>query len=140
MIILLMYALIFVVAMFGYKIISARMQPESDYTSLKTVTFGDESAVTPNRAASIISIVTIFLIWGSFTGSKLIPSFMHMPGPFVGETSFDFQATDSSGKTDDGSVSVVVHYVDDPKDKPAVEEDTTGLAANVGVKVGKRVG
>ena len=136
MIILLMYIAIFVVAMFGYKIISARMQPDSDYTSLKTVTFGDESAVTPNRAASIISIVTIFLIWGSFTGSKLIPSFLHMPGPYVGETSFDFQATDSSGKTDDGSVSIVVHFVDDPKDAPTVEEDTAGIADNVGVKVG----
>lgn len=136
MIILLMYVAIFVAAMFGYKIISARMQPESDYTSLKTVTFGDESAVTPNRAASIISIVTIFLIWGSFTGSKLIPSFLHMPGPFVGETSFDFEATDSAGKTDGGNVSVVVHFVDDPKDAPAVDEDTTGFADNVGVKVG----
>lgn len=136
MIILLMYIAIFVVAMFAYKIISARMQPDSDYTSLKTVTFGDESAVTPNRAASIISIITIFLIWGSFTGSKLIPSFLHMPGPFVGETSFDFQAEDSTGKTDDGSVSIVVHYVDDPKEAPTVEEDAAGIADNVGVKVG----
>ncbi|MEM9573879.1 MAG: ABC transporter permease, partial [Pseudomonadota bacterium] len=135
MIILIMYAAIFLIAMFGYKMISARMQPDSDYTSLKTVTFGDESAVTPNRAASIISIITIFLIWGSFTGSKLIPSFLHMPGPFVGETSFDFQATDASGNTDDGSVSIVVHYVEDPQEAPAVEEDATGLADNVGVKL-----
>ena len=33
-----------------------------DYTSLKTVTFGDESAVKPDRIASILSVVVIFLI------------------------------------------------------------------------------
>ena len=57
-----------------------------DYTSLKTVTFGDESAVRSNRAASVISIVTIFVLWGAFTGSSLLPKFMHAPGPFVGDT------------------------------------------------------
>jgi taurine transport system permease protein len=36
-----------------------------DFTSLKTVTFGDESAVAPNRIASVVSVMTIFLIWGS---------------------------------------------------------------------------
>ena len=41
-----------------------------DFTSLKTVTFGDESAVRPDRAASVISVLTIFLLWGAFTGSK----------------------------------------------------------------------
>ncbi len=135
MIILLMYIAIFVAAMVAYKLIAARMQPEHDFTSLKTVTFGDESAVASNRAASIISVVTIFLIWGSFTGSNLIPSFLHMPGPFVGDTSFDFQAEDSTGKTDDGTVSIIVHMVDDPQEAPAVDEDTTGIAANVGVKM-----
>jgi taurine transport system permease protein len=53
-----------------------------DYTSLKTVTFGDESAVRPNRAAGIISILALFVLWGMFTGSSLLPRFLHMPGPF----------------------------------------------------------
>ena len=59
-----------------------------DYTSLKTVTFGDESAVRPNRAAGIISILALFVLWGMFTGSSLLPRFLHMPGPFEGTTSF----------------------------------------------------
>ena len=74
-------------------------KPRDDFTSLKTVTFGDESAVTPNRAASIISIIAIFAIWGSFTGSKLTP--IHVPGPFIGELSFEYTAMNASGETDD---------------------------------------
>jgi taurine transport system permease protein len=50
----------------------------------KTVTFGDESAVRADRAASVISLLSVFLIWGAFTGSKLVP--VHVPGPFVGDT------------------------------------------------------
>jgi taurine transport system permease protein len=50
----------------------------------------------PNRSASIISVLTIFLIWGSFTGS-LVPGFLHAPGPFVGETSFTYTLEDESG-------------------------------------------
>ena len=65
----------------GYKSLAGQIR---DFTSLKTVTFGDESAVRPNRAAGIISILTIFLMWGIFTGSSLLPSFLHAPGPFVG--------------------------------------------------------
>ena len=87
MIILLMYVAAFVAAFFIVHQISKRREIH-DFTSLKTVTFGDESAVRPNRAASIISIVTIFLIWGMFTGSKIVP--IHMPGPFIGDTEFTF--------------------------------------------------
>ncbi|MDP5358609.1 MAG: ABC transporter permease, partial [Paracoccaceae bacterium] len=64
------------------------LTPKRDYGSLKTVTFGDESAVTSNTAASVVSIVLIFVLWGAFTGSKLLPGFLHAPGPFVGEGSF----------------------------------------------------
>ena len=63
MIILFIYIAIFVAAMIGYKLISGFLTKKDDFTSLKTVTFGDESAVISNRAASIISIVAIFLIW-----------------------------------------------------------------------------
>jgi taurine transport system permease protein len=80
-----------------------------DLTSLKTVTFGDESAITPDRAASIISILTIFLVWGAFTGSKFAP--FHVPGPFMGETSFTYTAQNAAGETDDATVSISVHDV-----------------------------
>jgi taurine transport system permease protein len=78
----------------------------SDFTALKTVTFGDESAVRPDRAASILSILAIFLIWGAFTGSRLTP--LHVPGPFKGDLSFTYTATNSTG-SDDATVRVLVH-------------------------------
>ena len=80
-----------------------------DFTSLKTVTFGDESAITPDRGASIISILTIFLIWGAFTGSTLTP--FHVPGPFKGETSFTYTAQNAAGETNDGTVTISVHDI-----------------------------
>ena len=81
----------------------------TDFTSLKTVTFGDESAIKPDRGASFISILTIFLIWGAFTGSKLTP--FHVPGPFKGDTSFTYTAQNAAGETDDATVSIAVHAV-----------------------------
>ena len=86
MTLLLTYVVIFVVSYFAVTFVSRLSAAKSDFTSLKTVTFGDESAVTPNRIASVISIIAIFLIWGAFTGSKLTP--FHVPGPFIGETQF----------------------------------------------------
>ena len=92
----------------------------SDYTSLKTVTFGDESAVRPNRAAGVISIITIFVMWGIFTGSSLIPSFLHAPGPFLGETSFTYTAQVEGQPPDDAEVTVIVHPRGDNVDLPEV--------------------
>ncbi len=86
MIILLIYIAIFVIAFFVVKMIAGHLTQAHDFTSLKTVTFGDESAVTADRTASIISVITIFLIWGAFTGTKWVP--IHAPGPFVGDASF----------------------------------------------------
>ena len=80
-----------------------------DFTSLKTVTFGDESAVTPNRIASVVSVLTIFLIWGSFTGSSWVPRFLHAPGPFVGDTAFTYTLEAADGTTDDATVHVRVY-------------------------------
>jgi len=136
MIILFIYIAIFVAAMIGYKLISGFMTKKDDFTSLKTVTFGDESAVISNRAASIISIVAIFLIWGSFTGSKVVPSFLHVSGPYVGETSFTYEAKDASGATDTGTIKAVVHPVSQPAEKPVVDEAAnTGFAKDVAEKV-----
>ena len=66
-----------------------------DFTSLKTVTFGDESTVRPDRAASVISVVAIVVIWAAFTGSSLIP--FHVPGPFIGTTDFRYMAVNVQG-------------------------------------------
>ena len=106
MTILLIYIAIFTLSFF---IVTKLVQTATrDYTSLKTVTFGDESAVRPNRIAGVISILTIFVLWGAFTGSRLLPEFMHAPGPFVGETSFTYVAEAEDGSRDDAMVSLLV--------------------------------
>ncbi|SDX27255.1 ABC transporter permease [Litoreibacter albidus] len=110
MIILLIYVAIFVGAFFAVKYVAASTTPK-DYTSLKTVTFGDESAVRPSRAASIISVVSIFLLWAAFTGSSLIPSFLHAPGAFTGTGEFTY-TVEAGGETDDATVTVNVHDKD----------------------------
>ncbi|MGC1495271.1 MAG: ABC transporter permease [Sulfitobacter sp.] len=120
------YVGIFIAAFF---IITRVVQKaSSDYTSLKTVTFGDESAVRPNRYAGIISILTIFVMWGIFTGSSLLPSFLHAPGPFEGTTSFTYTA-EANGETDDATVSIVVHPREIDTKAPEVE-DGDGFAKN----------
>lgn len=119
MIPLLIYIAIFVAA---YFIVTKVVQHTStnDYTSLKTVTFGDESAVRPNRAAGVISILSIFVLWGMFTGSSLLPGFLHAPGPFEGTTSFTYTA-EANGERDDATVTVVVHPREVDTDAPEVE-------------------
>lgn len=128
MIPLLIYALIFVAA---YVIVTKVVHSTGlhDYTSLKTVTFGDESAVRPNRVAGIISILTIFLMWGIFTGSSLVPSFLHAPGPFEGTSTFTYTAQVEGQAPDDATVTVVVHPRDVETDAPEVEPGD-GFAKN----------
>ncbi|MBT3140117.1 ABC transporter permease [Phaeobacter gallaeciensis] len=109
------YIAIFVGAFYTVRFIAQKTAVQ-DYTSLKTVTFGDESAVQSNRAASIVSIVTIFVLWGAFTGSSLMPSFMHAPGPFIGDTTFTYTAQAPDGTKDDATVHVRVHPADEKPD------------------------
>ncbi|SHJ12743.1 taurine transport system permease protein [Shimia gijangensis] len=132
LIILLVYIAIFAGAFFIIKTLVHRSQ--SDYTSLKTVTFGDESAVVSSRAASIISVLTIFLIWGAFTGSKFVPGFLQAPGPFVGEVSFDYTLDDGAGARDDGTVSVRVYNFGEDTEKFEVEPGD-GMAKNDAVSM-----
>lgn len=113
----LVYLAIFISAFYVVRFIAQKTAIQ-DYTSLKTVTFGDESAVRSNRAASFISIGTIFVIWGAFTGSTLLPSFMHAPGPFVGDTSFTYTAQIEDGSTDDATVYFSVHPTNQEPDAP----------------------
>ena len=128
MIPLLIYIVIFVAAFF---IVTKVVQGAGlkDYTSLKTVTFGDESAVRPNRAAGIISILTIFLMWGIFTGSSLLPGFLHAPGPFEGTTTFTYTAQVEGQAPDDATVTVIVHPREVDTDAPEVDPGD-GFAKN----------
>ncbi len=134
MAILLIYIVVFVAAFYAVKIVTKTTTSKKDYTSLKTVTFGDESAVSPNRAASIISVLSIFMIWAAFTGSKLIP--FHVPGPFIGELNFTYTAMNAMGETDDAQVTVVVYDVQSGKipKKPNIEPGK-GFALNDSAKI-----
>lgn len=132
MIVLLIYIAIFIAAFFIVRFIVGRMSSVNDFTSLKTVTFGDESAVKPDRWASVISILTIFLIWGAFTGSKFAP--IHAPGPFIGDTEFTYTASDGS-QTDDATVTVRVFKVGEDNEDPDVEPGD-GFAKNDAASIG----
>lgn len=116
----------------GYRMVSAFRASRSDFTSLKTVTFGDESAVTANRVASFLAVLTIFVIWGVFTGSKLLP--FHVPGPYIGNTSFTYSATNAAGETDSASVQVEVRAADS-KPVLAALEPGEGFAKNDSVSL-----
>ncbi len=100
------FFLAYLAVSFLYRAFFARM----DFTSLKTVTFGDESAVRPNRAASVLSILTIFLLWVAFTNSTLpLPQ---APAPFLGDMTFTYTATLPDGQSDDAEVTVRVYRED----------------------------
>lgn len=102
--------------------------PKADYGSLKTVTFGDESAVTSNTVASVISVVLIFVLWGVFTGTKLLPGFMHMPSAFVGEGRFTYTATAPDGTTAQADVVVVVFPAGEQVTAPEVSGQDDAVA------------
>ncbi len=135
MLILAIYVTIFIVAYVLYGLVAGRMVSREGFTARKTVTFGDESAVTPNRAASVISIISIFLIWGAFTGSNLVP--VHVPGPFVGDTSFTYTATNPQNQSDDATVYIRVRPVGEKTEKPKIsDKPQAGFAKDDAMKVG----
>ena len=98
------YVGVILLSLLAWRMIKRVLRPKHDYGSLKTVTFGDESAVVSNTVASVVSIVLIFVFWGAFTGSKLLPGFMHAPGAYVGDGSFTYTLTAPDGSTDDATV------------------------------------
>jgi taurine transport system permease protein len=128
------YILIFIAAFVGWNFWRRSKESAHDYTSLKTVTFGDESTVRPNRFASIVSIVALFAIWGAFTGSKITP--IHVPGPFKGDTSFVYTAKNSAGETDTATVMVRVHQVGENVDFPELPATQEGFAQDDAAKIG----
>lgn len=117
------YVALILLFMVVWGLIKKRLTPTRDYTSLKTVTFGDESAVVSDKAASVISIVLIFVIWGAFTGTSWLPGFLHAPGPFIGQNSFTYTAEAEDGTQADATVTVVVH---EAGEVPAAPEISPG--------------
>ena len=123
------YVLLILLLMFIWSGIKRLLTPKHDYASLKTVTFGDESAVTSNTVASVVSVILIFVLWGAFTGSKLLPSFMHAPPAFEGTGTFTYTITTPAGESDDATVTVVVHPTSVTPTVPEVEPGD-GIAKN----------
>ena len=124
MMVLVFYVAIFVVSMLVWGRIKAHRE-RHDFTSLKTVTFGDESAITPDRVASVISVLSVFLIWGAFTGSAIVP--LHVPGPFIGEAGFTYTARAPDGREAEAEVRILVHEATETPSLPSVPE-ATGFA------------
>ncbi len=122
LLVLFIYVALFIGAYLAVKAIRSSMAKTTDFTSLKTVTFGDESAVTADRAASIISVAAIFLVWGAFTGSNYAP--IHMPGPFKGYTEFTYVSQNPAGETSQATVNVLVHDFGADVDAPEATEST----------------
>ncbi len=136
MIPLLIYVGIFVVAFFAVRAVAGGIA-RTGFSSLKTVTFGDESAVTPDRRASVISILTLFFLWATFTGSALIPSFLHMPGPPLGLHTFEHTVQNAEGETDTATVTFLLFETEQdaegndlPDPEPPVVEPGDGFALN----------
>ncbi|MGB0504997.1 MAG: ABC transporter permease [Pikeienuella sp.] len=102
------------------------------FNSLKTVTFGDESAVTANRVASVFGVIALFFIWGVATDSKLTPSIL--PTAFHGQTSFEYTAVNASGDSSTATVHMQVHTEDEKAVKPEVGA-SNGFAADDAVTV-----
>jgi len=134
MLILILYISIFILAYVIYAAIARFTVSKIGFNARKTVTFGDESAVTSNRVASIISVIAIFLIWGAFTGSKITP--VHVPGPFVGDTSFSYTATNPQNLTAKARVHIRVGLVGQDLQKPEIsDKNQSGFAKDDALKV-----
>ena len=109
-ILLAVYIGIFAISMFAVAWATKKFFTRADYTSLKTVTFGDESAVKPNRAASIISVLAIFALWAAFTNTSL--PVIKAKGPYDGPVEFTYTSTLPDGSSDDATVSIIVYPED----------------------------
>ncbi|MCT4373483.1 ABC transporter permease subunit [Yangia mangrovi] len=133
MIVFALYIAIFVASWLLVKLLVHRAL--NDFTARKTVTFGDESAVRPSRIASVVSILTIFLLWGAFTGSTWVPKFLHAPGPFVGDASFTYTAEADGVEPDEATVTVRVFPVGEETEDPEVDPGD-GWAKNDSASVG----
>ena len=134
MLIFALYVTIFIVAYVVYGFVVKRLHAKNLITENKTVTFGDASTVTANRTASVLSVITLFVIWAAFTGSKLLP--IHVPGPFIGDTTFTYTATNVQNQTDEGLVIVRVRPIGEDVKLPDVSTElVTGFIKDDAMKV-----
>ncbi len=122
----------------GWNFINSKKDQMRGYGSLKTVTFGDESSVTANRAASVAGVITVFLIWGIATGSALLP--FSLPKPFTGIAQFEYTAVNTAGETGKGQVAVkVFEFGSEDTAAPEVPSGgATGFVANDSVALPER--
>jgi taurine transport system permease protein len=125
MLILSLYIACFILLLVIYKFVVKHFTPTDKQNKINTVTFGDESAVKPNRTASILSILTLFFIWGAFTGSSLSP--VHAPGPFTGDTSFSYTAKNANNQIDTAQVFIRVNPADEPLTTPSPANNNTNI-------------
>jgi len=117
MLILSLYIACFILLLLIYKFVIKNFTTKGKEKKITTITFGDESAVKPNRTASILSILTLFFIWCAFTGSNLSP--IHAPGPFTGDTTFTYTAKNIENKIDTAQVFIRVNPTDNPLTRPS---------------------
>ena len=109
-ILLAVYVALFVASLLVVTWVTRAFFSKADYTALKTVTFGDESAVRANRIASVLSVLAILALWVAFTNSSLpLPK---AKGPYQGQFSFTYTSTLENGDTDDAEVTLLVHQED----------------------------
>ncbi|MGR3491026.1 MAG: ABC transporter permease [Shimia sp.] len=117
LLVLLLYVAAFVLSFLAVRAVALRTMAPADFRSLKTVTFGDESAVRANRIASVVSLLVVFFLWAAFTNGNLpVPK---MPGPFAGQTSFTYTLSLPDGRSDDAEVTLIVF----PEDQIEIRED-----------------
>ena len=131
------YLIISGICWFLFSLYEKSRDKAKGYGSLKTVTFGDESSVVANRIASVAAVVAIFVIWGVATGSKLLP--FTLPQPFIGDSQFEYTATNASGQTDTGNVFVRVHkFGEDGVKKPDGVDGGDGFAKDDVIVIAER--
>ncbi|MDD9910393.1 MAG: ABC transporter permease subunit [Ahrensia sp.] len=109
-------------------LIRGRNAHKGDFVGRKTVTFGDESAITPNRIASVASVISLFLFWGVFTGSVITP--LHVPAPYEGRAQFTYTVQNAAGETQDATVIVDVTQRGTTAENKPDKAVLSGLAAD----------
>lgn len=131
------YLVISALCWFVYTLITKGRERRKGFNALKTVTFGDESAVVANRVASVASVVAIFVLWALATGSSLLP--FSLPTAFNGLTSFTYTAENAAGETDDGVISMRVVELGAPAEVPEIgAEGNDGFAKNFAISTPER--
>ena len=114
------YVVLILVFYVLWTFISRLLRPKQDFSALKTVTFGDESVVRSNFIASVLSVVLIFVLWAAFTGSALLPKFLHVPPAFTGQGSFEYTLQTDDGRSDTATVQVEVFVEGTEVTKPDI--------------------